>query len=127
MKRIEPNLLLAFATGIPLLLLTMTATVYGEPGPVWLNPALAVLYTVIYVGLNQPLSKLMKMNAQRPPMISPLAPTSAVWAGIFPSIVTVLAVVPFFIRGFKYGLMVVIASILFGVTVQSAITARKQA
>lgn len=126
MTRIEPNLLLAIATGIPLLLLTMTATVYGEPGPVWLNPVLAVLYTVIFVGLNKPLSKLMKLNADRPPMISPLAPTSAIWAGIFPTIVTVMAVVPFFIRGFNYGLMVVIGSILLGITIQSALTAREQ-
>ena len=127
MKRIEPNLLLAIATGIPLLLLTLTATVYGEAGPAWRYPFLAGLYTVMFVFLNRPLARLMKMRVDRPPMISLEAPTSAQWAGIFPLVVMIMAAVPFFVRGWDYGLLVVIASIMFGFTVDSAMKAVSRA
>lgn len=126
MIRIEPNLLLAIATGIPLLLLTLMATVYGEPGPAWRYPFLAGLYTVMFVGLNRPLSRLMRMRTDRPPMIDMVAPMSILWASIFPGIVMLMAFVPFFVRGFDYGLLVVIASIMFGFTVDSAMKALKR-
>ncbi len=126
MIRIEPNLLLAIATGLPLLLLTLTATVYGEAGPEWRYPFLAGLYTLMFVTLNKPLSKLMKMRTDRPPMISIEVPMSVLWASIFPGIVMVMAAVPFLIRGFDYGLLVVIASIMFGFTVDSAMKALKR-
>ncbi len=126
MIRIEPNLLLAIATGLPLMLLTLTATVYGEPGPEWRYPFLAGLYTVMFVTLNKPLSKLMKMRTDRPAMISMDVPMSVLWASIFPGIVMVMAAVPFLIRGFDYGLLVVIASIMFGFTVDSAMKALKR-
>lgn len=126
MIRIEPNLLLAIATGLPLLLLTLTATVYGEPGPEWRYPFLAGLYTVMYVALNKPLSKLMRMRTDRPPMISVDVPRSVLWASIFPGIVMIMAAAPFLIRGLDYGLLVVIASIMFGFTVDSAMKALKR-
>jgi len=124
--RIEPNLLLAIATGIPLLLLTLTATVYGEPGPEWRYPFLAGLYTVMYVGLNKPLSKLMRMRVDRPSMISMDVPMSILWASSFPGLVMVMAAIPFLVRGHDYGLLVVIASIMFGITVDSAMKALKR-
>ena len=123
MIRIEPNLLLAITTGLPLLLLTLTANVYGEPGPAWRYPFLAGLYTIMFVVLNKPLSRLMKMRTDRPPMIDARAPTSIIWAGIFPLLVMIMACVPFFVRGFDYGLLVVFGSIFFGQTVQSAMKA----
>lgn len=126
MIRIEPNLLLAIATGIPLLLLTLTATVYGEPGPDWRYPFLAGLYTIMFVGLNKPLSKLMRLRVDRPPMISMDVPMSVLWASSFPGILMVMAAVPFVIRGFDYGLLVVIASVMFGFTVDSAMKALKR-
>ncbi|MEQ7154307.1 hypothetical protein [Brevundimonas aurifodinae] len=125
MNRLEPNLLLAISTGLPLLLLTLTSAVYGEPAPMWRYPFLAGLYTAMFVVLHRPLSKLMRMDPDRPPMIDMRAPTSALWAAIFPAVVTVLAVVPFFLRGWDYGLLVVIASVLFGYTVRSAMKAPK--
>lgn len=123
MSRIEPNLLLAVATGLPLLLLTLTAATYGESAPLSRYPFLAGLYTAMFVVLHRPLSKLMRMDPDRPPMIDMRAPTSAIWAAIFPGVVTVLAVVPYFFRGWDYGLLVVIASVLFGYTVRSAMKA----
>ncbi len=126
MIRIEPNLLLAISTGIPLLLLTLTADIYGVDGPEWRYPFLAGLYTVMYVALNKPLSKLMRLPTSRPPMISAEAPTSILWAGIFPLLVMIFAAVPFFVRGWDYGLLVVIGSILFGTTVHSAMKAMKK-
>ena len=126
MIRIEPNLLLAISTGIPLLLLTLTATVYGEPGPEWRYPFLAGLYTIMFVGLNKPLSKLMRMRTDRPPMISMDVPMSVLWASTFPGIVMLMAVAPFLVRGQDYGLLVVIASVMFGFTVDSAMKALRR-
>lgn len=123
MSRIEPNLLLAVATGLPLLLLTLTAAVYGEAAPLWRYPLLAGLYTAMFVVLHRPMSKLMRMDPDKPPMIDRRAPTSAIWAAIFPGAVTIFAVIPFFFRGWDYGLLIVIASVLFGYTVRSAMTA----
>jgi len=124
--RIEPNLLLAMATGFPLLLLTLTASIYdGGSGPDWRYPFLAGLYTVMYVGLNRPLSKLMRLPTDRPPMISMEAPTSILWASIFPLVMMILAIVPYLFRGWDYGLLVVIAGVMFGTTVHSAMKAAK--
>jgi uncharacterized membrane protein YczE len=80
----------------------------------------------MYVGLNKPLSKLMRMRTDRPPMISMDVPMSVLWASSFPGIVMIMAAVPFLIRGHDYGLMVVIASIMFGFTVDSAMKALKR-
>jgi Ca2+/Na+ antiporter len=123
LRRIEPNLLLAIATGLPLLMLTLTATIYGAPGPAWRYPFLAGLYTAMFVALHRPLSKLMRMRTDRPPMIDLRAPNSILWAGIFPAVVMVMAAVPYFLRGLDFGILIVLASILFGQTVRSAMKA----
>ena len=123
MRRIEPNLLLAIATGLPLLMLTLTATVYGAPGPAWRYPMLAGIYTAMFVGLHRPLSRLMRMRTDRPPMIDLRAPSSILWAAIFPAVIMLMAAAPYFLRGLDFGILVVLGSILFGQTVRSAMKA----
>lgn len=123
MKRIEPNLLLAIATAIPLILLIMTASLFGEPGQEVKYIILAVACTVAYVVLNGIMAR--RTGRQRPAMIHPDAPSTALWASLFPVILMILAAVPFFFAGHDYGLLVIIAAILFGGTVESALKARK--
>lgn len=126
MKRLEPNLLLAVSTGIPLILLLLTAASYGEPGQATKYVILAVLCAGLVVALNGRFARMM--NRPEPlPMIRTEAPTTAVWAGLFPLVVIVAAALPVFFPGHDYGLLVIIASVWFGLTVDSALRARKAA
>ncbi len=123
MKRIEPNLLLALATAVPLALLVATASLFGEPGNTLKYVLLAVLCSILFVGLNGVLAK--RMGTQRPPMIHPEAAATAAWASLFPLALIFAAAVPVFFPGHDYGLLIIIGAVWFGVTVQSAIKARQ--
>ena len=57
MKRIEPNLLLALATAVPLALLVATASLFGEPGNTLKYVLMAVLCSILFVVLNGILAK----------------------------------------------------------------------
>lgn len=117
-------MLLAVSAGLTLLLAVISATAFGPPIGVVRNPLLAVLCTLGFLLLNPMLIKRMGRPPQ-PPMINPQAPGSVVWAGLFPLIMTGLAAVPVFWPGHDYGLVVIIASVMFAVTLQSALTARR--
>lgn len=124
MSRLEPNILLAVSTGVALILLLMTASLYGEPGNAVKYVILAILCTGIFVALNGRMARMMNRPAPRP-MIRAEAQTSAVLAGLFPLAVIFAAAAPVFFPGHDYGLLVIIASVWFGVTVDSAIRARR--
>ena len=68
MNRLEPNFLLAVSTGFALLLVVVTATVYGPPAGVLRNPLLAVICAGGFVLLNPILMQMLRMPT-RPPMI----------------------------------------------------------
>lgn len=123
MKRIEPNLLLALATAVPLALLVATASLFGEPGNTLKYVLLAMICTALFVVFNGMMTR--RMGTQRPPMIHPEAASTAVWASLFPLLLIFAAAVPVFFPGFDYGLLVIIAAVWFGVTVQSALKARQ--
>ncbi len=125
MKRFEPNLLLAAATAVPLALLIATATLFGEPGQLLKYALTAVIVPLAFVPLNALFSK--KMGYARPPMIHPEAASTAVWASVFPALIFLGACVPVVFPGHDYGLLVVIASVFFAGTVESAIKAARQA
>lgn len=123
MKRFEPNLLLAVTTGFALILVTLTVSVYGS-GPLLRNALMAVICSGGFILLNPVLLRMMKITP-RPPMIHPDAPGTAAWAALFPMIVISSAAVPVFWPGPDYGLLVIFASIWFGVTAESALKARQ--
>lgn len=123
MTRIEPNLLLALTTGVAVALLVTTAAVFGEPGRALKYLVLAVVVPVSYVVLNGLWSRRMKL--QRPPMVHAEAATTAVWASLFPLLVILAAAVPLLFPGHDYGLLVIIAAVWLGVTVESALKARQ--
>lgn len=124
MKRLEPNLLLAISAGFMLLLAVISATAFGPPIGVVRNPLLAVVCILGFLLLNPMLIKRMGRPPQ-PPMIDARNPSTAVWAGLFPLIMAGLAAVPVLWSGHDYGLVVIIASVMFAVTLQSALTARR--
>jgi uncharacterized membrane protein YoaK (UPF0700 family) len=123
LKRIEPNLLLAIATAIPMILVVMTASLFGEPGQEVKYVVMAVLCTVAFVALNSIMAR--RMGRVRPALIHPDAPETVMWSAVFPLIVMICAAIPFFFPGHDYGLLLIIAAILFGGTVESAIKAHK--
>ncbi|WP_313015076.1 hypothetical protein [Brevundimonas sp.] len=123
MSRIEPNALLALSTGVALALLLMTASVFGEPGNTLKYVLSAVICAGAFVLLNGRVARMMKRPAVQP-MIHADAPRTAVWSGLFPLMVIAMACAPVFFAGHDYGLLVIIASVIFGATVESAVRAR---
>lgn len=125
MKRIEPNLLLAITTAFALVLVIFTTSYYGPPVSLIRNPLLAVICAGGFVLLNPLLLRMMRITP-RPPMIHPDSPSTVAWAGLFPMFVILAAAVPVFFPGYDYGLVVIIAAVWFGVTVESALKARRR-
>jgi hypothetical protein len=123
LSRIEPNALLALSTGVALALLLMTASVFGEPGNTLKYVLSAVICAGAFVLLNGRVARMMKRPAVQP-MIHADAPRTAVWSGLFPLMVIAMACAPVFFAGHDYGLLVIIASVIFGATVESAVRAR---
>jgi hypothetical protein len=123
LKRLEPNLLLAVTTGFALVLVTLTASVYGAGEPLR-NLLLAVICSGGFVLLNPILMHRMKAP-DRPPMIHSDSPGTTAWASLFPMVVILCAAIPVFWPGPDYGLLIIIAAVWFGVTVESAIKARR--
>ncbi len=123
MKRIEPNLLLALTTAIPLILLIATATLFGAPGQLLKYVVIAVVVPAAFIPMNAVMRA--KMGWVRPPMIHPDAASTAVWASLFPALIILAAGVPLVFPGHDYGLLIIIAAIFFALTVESAIKARR--
>ena len=124
MKRLEPNLLLAISTGFALILLVMSTSFLSPSVPLLRNALLAVICSSGFVLLNPVLQRLMKFP-DRPPMINRDAANTGVWSAFFPLGVILAAGIPVVWPGHDYGLLVIIAAIWFGVTVESAIKARR--
>ncbi|WP_288759786.1 hypothetical protein [uncultured Brevundimonas sp.] len=125
MNRLEPNILLAVSTGVALILLVLTASAFGEPGNTIKYVVSAVVCSAIVAGLNSWMARRMGQT-QLHPMIRAEAPTSAVLAGLFPLAVIFAAAAPVFFPGHDYGLLVIIAAVWFGVSVDSALRARRR-
>jgi hypothetical protein len=125
LKRLEPNLLLAISTGFGLVLVLMTTILFGPPQALLRNPLMAIICAGGFVLLNPQLMKMMR-QPPRPPMIHRDSPATVVWAGLFPMVVILLAAIPVFWAGHDYGLVVIIASVIFGLTVESAIKAARE-
>ena len=123
MNRIEPNLLLAIATAIPLILLIATATLFGIPGQLVKYVMIALIVPAAFVPLNSLMAK--RMGMRRPPMIHPDAASTAVWASLFPALIILAAGVPLIFPGHDYGLLLIIAAVFFGGTVESAVKAAR--
>ena len=124
MRRLEPNLLLAISAGFALLLVVITASAFGPEIGLIRNPLMAIICAGGYVLLNPMLQRRMGQPA-RPPMIRPDAPGGALWAALFPAILFLMAAIPVFRPGPDYGLLVIVAAVMFGVTAESAIRARR--
>ena len=123
MKRLEPNLLLAVATGTALTLLVVTSVVFGPPGGAVKFPLIAVISAALFLVLN---GLWVRRRHRKPaPMIRPQAATSTAWAALLPMAITLAAAIPVFWPGHDYGVLVIAGGIWFGLTLQSAIAVRR--
>ncbi|MFC5343777.1 hypothetical protein ACETK8_11105 [Brevundimonas staleyi] len=123
MKRLEPNLVLAASTVIALALLISTAALFGAPGGAVKYPIIALICVVAFVIGNGMMA--VRMGRVSPPMISLENPATALFAGGFPIVVMLFAAIPLIWSGHDYGLLIIIASVMAGVTVESALKARR--
>ena len=126
MKRLDPNLLLALSTSLALVLVVVTSSFYGAEPQLLRNAFLAVACAAGFVLLNPLLQRRMNQRP-RPPMIDRSSPGTAVWAGLFPLFVIAAAAVPIFWPGHDYGLLIIIAAVWTGVTIESALKAVRRA
>lgn len=123
MKRLEPNFLLAVSTLIALTLLIATGALFGAPGGAIKYPVIAVICVVAFVIGNGMMAR--RMGRVTPPMINLDTPATAAWAGGFPVVVMLFAAIPMIWSGHDYGLLVIIASVMAGVTIESALKVRR--
>ena len=118
MKRLDPNVLLALTTLSALLLLVMTATLFGTPEPWWRYLVLAVVVVAAYLLMNRFVGGWFRR--EQPPLIVRGAPATAAWATIFPLLILTSAAGPLIWPRLDWGLAVIIAGIWFGLTIRSA-------
>jgi hypothetical protein len=123
LKRLEPNLLLALTCLMTLALLILTGSVFGVPGGAVKYPLMAAICIIAFIIGNGLLQRQMKRTT--PPMISLDNPRSAAWAGLFPMVLMILAGIPVFWTGHDYGLLIIIGSVMTGLTIESALKARR--
>lgn len=111
------NRLLAVATGLALLLLTASATVFAHPAPIWRYGAVAAAAVAAYL-----LVSALTRRWTRPPgpLVVAGSPLSLALASSFPLVIILMALAPVFWPSVDHGLSIIIGSVLFGLTVRSA-------
>ena len=121
----DPNFLLAVTSTLALTLVTATASVLGPQG-VWIKYVLtAVLSAVGFIVLN---GLWMRWRNRRPkPMIAREAPATIIVAMVFPLAIILSAALPLIAPNGDYGLMLIMAGVWTGLTLQSARAALKPA
>jgi hypothetical protein len=125
LKRIDPNVLLAITTLFAVALLVMSATIFGPADPPWRYVATAAVVTVVFLALQPFVPRFMKLK--KGPLVIAEAPSSAVWAAIYPGLIILAAALPPLFPGVSFGLAVVIASVFLGSTIESAIMSLRKA
>ena len=86
------------------------------------NLLLAGICAAAYVLLNPLLNKTIK-RPDSPPLVNTQAQGSMLWAMLIPAVIFALAAIPVFRPGYDYGLIVIIAAVLWGLTLESALKA----
>lgn len=123
MKVLEPNLLLAVTTCIGLVLLIATASLFGEPGQMLKYILLPAICIPALIACN---AFLARRKGKSPiPMISTSAPDTVAFSAIYPGTTMLCAGIPVVFSGHDYGLLIIIASVLCAITIESAARAAR--
>lgn len=112
---VEPNRVLAFSTGMALTLPVLSAGVFGRPDFLVRYAVMAVGFSACYVALNTWIER--RAPAPPPPMI-PAHAVGMPLAMVIPVLVLTFAAVPVIVPGRDVALLVIIATVLFGLTVR---------
>jgi len=120
--RLEPNALVALSTAFAMALLVCSAALFGEQGQVIKYLIIALAVPVALIPLNRLWRK--KMGFATPVLVHADAPGAVMWAAIFPALVGLSAVIPFFFPFKDYGLLVLVGAVWLGMTLDSALAAR---
>lgn len=118
------NTLLAVSTLLATAFVVLAASVGGDGQSLVRYGLIAIGCTGAYVLLNPLMDRWMKRTATLP-LISREAPQTAIWAMGIPVLVLLIACLPLFRPGYDYGLAVIVAAVLLGLTIVSALKARK--
>ncbi|HCF23953.1 MAG TPA: hypothetical protein DER67_00100 [Novosphingobium sp.] len=118
------NTLLALSTLLATAFVVLAASLgFGGNGLVRYS-LMAVACAAAYVLFNPMMDRWMKRTATLP-LISREAPQTAIWAMGIPVLVLLIACIPLFRPGYDYGLAVIVSAVLLGLTLVSALKARK--
>jgi cytochrome bd-type quinol oxidase subunit 2 len=119
-----PNVLLAVTSVLALFLVAFSAisTATAEKAPVYL--ACALFSALGFIVLN---GLWMHSRKRRPkPLIDRAAPVTLIMAMVFPMAIILSAALPLIAPNGDYGLMLIMAGVWTGLTLQSARAALKQ-
>ncbi|AQR61992.1 hypothetical protein BZG35_10300 [Brevundimonas sp. LM2] len=119
--KLEPNLLLAVATGTALILLVLTAGTFGRPDYLFRYSVIAIGFSACYVALNTVIER--RAAAPPEPMVSRDV-RSLPWAAFIPAFVLLSAAAPVILQGRDFALLVIVCTVFFGLTVRSAMRVR---
>lgn len=118
----EPNLVLAFSTAMALTLLVVTAGVFGRPDFLVRYAVIALGFSAGYVALN---SWIERRAAAPPPPMIPERVKGFPLAMAIPALILGFAAVPVLLPGRDVALLVIIATVLFGLTARSAMRVKR--
>ena len=116
-KVYELNVTLAIVTGLSLALLVVSAAFFGPAQKrlivIVLAPAIVALYFLF--------KRYVFKMPERPPLIQPDAPITLLLAAAIPFIIVVIACCAAVWPGHDYSIAVLAASVIFGLTLESAL------
>jgi len=122
--RLEPNALLAVTTGCSLGVLIGSAAIFGAPGLLLKYVIIAVIVTAAFPPLNAIMRRRMGLPTTK--IITLESERSAMWATLYPAMITLLAIVPLIFSGRDYGILIIVGAGWFGGTISSALLERKE-
>jgi hypothetical protein len=116
-KAHELNVTLAWVTGLALALLVASTTLFGPPQMRWVELVLAPAIVALYLLTKRYLFKM----PDRPPLIQADSPITLIMAAAVPLIIVLVACSAALWPGHDYSIGVIAASVVFGVTLESAL------
>lgn len=123
--KLDANALLAVTSVLALTLIVMTASAFGPPEATRKYIGAALMSVLGFLFLN----RLWMLSRKRKPkaLIQPDQPTTLIMAMVFPFAMVLSAGLPILAPNGDYGLMIIMAGVFTGLSIQSAAASRMAA
>jgi hypothetical protein len=123
--KLDANALLAVTSVLALTLIVMTASAFGPPEAMRKYIGAALMSVLGFLFLN----RLWMLSRKRKPkaLIQPDQPATLIMAMVFPFAMVLSAGLPVIAPSGDYGLMIIMAGVFTGLSIQSAAAARMAA